>query len=132
MNWWGCFVLAFAGAMMTTWMIGPPVSYGGLLMWYIYDMLPSERPYTLAIMRAWLVKHPKEEYVTLHGSVLVKSIIDIVNLARDGWTDDDIEGAIKGLFTAADAGGGTIDDIDHLRVLLERTRPGIPGGTVSH
>ena len=50
MSWWACLWLALVASMLASWMIGPPVSYGGLLLWYLYDMFPVEKPYLGALL----------------------------------------------------------------------------------
>lgn len=132
MNWWGYLWLCIVTAMLSSWVLGPPISYGGLLLWYIYDMFPVEKPiWLVAMLEAWFVKHPKEQYVTLHGSVLRRAVTDIVENVRDrGWTDEQVQEAVKGLFLTAYQAGGTIDDEDHFVELL--TSDGTPEGITQH
>lgn len=42
MSWWACVWMAFVATMISSWMIGPPISYGGLLLWYLCDLFPME------------------------------------------------------------------------------------------
>ncbi len=133
MSWWAYVWLCVVTAMISSWVLGPPISYGGLLLWYIYDMFPVEKPsWLISYLQEWFVKHPKEQYVTLHGSVLNKAIIDIVeNVREQGWTDEEVLEAVKGLFVTAYNAGGTIDDIDHMAELLGAPQAA-PEGIIRH
>lgn len=132
MSWWGYLWLCILTAMLSSWVFSPPIPSGGLLLWYIYDMFPVEKPlWFVTSLETWFVKHPKEQYVTLHGSVFAKAVVDIVENVREGWTDEQVQEAVNGLFVTAHKAGGTIDDVDHLVILLT-SEHGSPPGTTQH
>jgi len=75
--------------------------------------------------------NPKH-YVTLHASVLRKAILDIVSSAQHyGWTSEQIEQAIQGVFVAAHTNGGTINSIEEFTDLVV-SRTGTPPNAVQH
>lgn len=75
--------------------------------------------------------NPKH-YVTLHASVLRKAILDITISAQHyGWTPEQVELAIKGVFVAAHDNGGTINSIEEFTNLVVR-RSGTPPNAIQH
>jgi hypothetical protein len=78
------------------------------------------------------MKHPEEQYVTLHASVLRKAISDICeNIMIRGWTERDVERAIRGLFGVARSNGGTINDLEEFTNLVV-SKHGTPPGATTH
>ena len=58
------------------------------------------------------VENDPKQYVTLHGSVFRKIILDIVECVRErGWSEAEVEEAIKGAFVTVHGLGGTANSI---------------------
>lgn len=61
------------------------------------------------------MKNPKDQYVTLHGSVLLEFAKTIeANIRVHGWTQADVAQAVQGLFVTCTQAGGCLDDVQHV------------------
>ena len=73
-----------------------------------------------------------EQYVTLHGSVLRKIVTDIADCVRTlGWTDEQVQEAIKGAFCTAYSLGGTVNSVDEFADALMK-QSGSPSDATKH